>query len=206
MKGQSQIERDTPFELDGISAWRHEFDRWFLSIVTRVSAASLRRWLLIANGMNAAVLAGAALAPVMMASGHRGIASLLFWSYQALCSQNPGHSYFLQGYQIALDQRMTAIYGSFLLMGLAFACRRRSIRPLPWRAFFLSMIPIAIDGLTQLFGWRHSTWELRTLTGGLFGAATVWLAYPRLDIAFSYTLSDLTAGRSSPEPVRRAVE
>ena len=40
---------------------------------------------------------------------------------------------------------------------------------------------MAMDGFTQLFGWRESSAELRTLTGALFGAASVWLIYPRID-------------------------
>jgi uncharacterized membrane protein len=40
---------------------------------------------------------------------------------------------------------------------------------------------MGIDGLTQLPGWRESTWELRTITGLLFGAANVWLLFPRVD-------------------------
>ena len=40
---------------------------------------------------------------------------------------------------------------------------------------------MALDGFPQLFGWRESTVELRTLTGALFGLASLWLVYPRLD-------------------------
>jgi uncharacterized membrane protein len=40
---------------------------------------------------------------------------------------------------------------------------------------------MAIDGITQLFGLRESNWQLRTITGALFGLASVWLAYPYLE-------------------------
>jgi uncharacterized membrane protein len=42
-------------------------------------------------------------------------------------------------------------------------------------------MPMAVDGFTQLFGLRESTWQLRTLTGGLFGLACVWFGFPLLD-------------------------
>ena len=59
---------------------------------------------------------------------------------------------------------------------------------------------MAIDGFTQLFGWRESTPELRTLTGALFGLASVWLIYPRIDAMFE---RDLGPARppSRAEPV-----
>jgi uncharacterized membrane protein len=42
---------------------------------------------------------------------------------------------------------------------------------------------MAVDGFTQLFGWRQSDWFLRTATGALFGMASVWLAYPYIEDA-----------------------
>ena len=36
------------------------------------------------------------------------------------------------------------------------------------------------DGTTQMFGWRESTWELRVMTGTLFGLSTVWFVLPLL--------------------------
>jgi uncharacterized membrane protein len=43
---------------------------------------------------------------------------------------------------------------------------------------------MAIDGFTQLFGWRQSTWELRVITGSIFAVAVAWLMFPRLEIGF----------------------
>jgi uncharacterized membrane protein len=44
---------------------------------------------------------------------------------------------------------------------------------------------MAIDGFTQLFGWRQSTWELRVITGSLFAVAVAWLIFPRLELGFT---------------------
>jgi uncharacterized membrane protein len=82
------------------------------------------------------------------------------------------------GWKVALCERDVAIYGSMVLAGVVFALLRGRVRRLPLPVFVLFVIPIAVDGLTQLFGLRTSTWWLRTLTGALFGAGVVWLVYP----------------------------
>ena len=89
------------------------------------------------------------------------------------------------GYKVAFCERDVAIYGAILLAGLLFGAVRaryqrdgKRIPKLPLKAYALMSLPMVIDGATQLFGLRESTWWLRLLTGGLFGAATVWLAYP----------------------------
>jgi len=86
------------------------------------------------------------------------------------------------GYKMAYCQRDTAIYTSILVAGLAFALVRGRLRPLPWRAYFALIVPLALDGLAQLFGLHESSPPVRVVTGGLFGLATVWLAYPYLEI------------------------
>jgi uncharacterized membrane protein len=49
---------------------------------------------------------------------------------------------------------------------------------------------MAIDGGTQLIGLRESNWLLRTLTGGLFGMAAVWWAYPYVQAAMNDVLEE----------------
>lgn len=84
------------------------------------------------------------------------------------------------GYKVAICQRDIAIYGSMFIGGLIFALlrRRRRIPKLPIKVYLLCLAPIAIDGVSQLVGLRTSNWVLRTLTGALFGLATVRLVYP----------------------------
>lgn len=88
------------------------------------------------------------------------------------------------GYQVAYCERDVAIYGSIFLGGLLFALIRSRLHPLPLWAFVLFALPMAVDGFTQLFGLRESTWELRLWTGSLFGLGSVWLAYPYLEWGF----------------------
>jgi uncharacterized membrane protein len=89
------------------------------------------------------------------------------------------------GYKVAFCERDVAIYLAVLLAGLAYGWRRGpspgNIDGLSFRMYALLILPMALDGFSQLFGWRESDVLLRTLTGGLFGAASVWLIYPRVD-------------------------
>lgn len=87
------------------------------------------------------------------------------------------------GYKMAYCQRDTAMYTSLLLAGIAFGLVRRRLKPLPFRLYLILLAPWAIDGLAQLLGFYESTWQLRTITGSLFGLGTVWFAYPYLETA-----------------------
>ncbi len=103
------------------------------------------------------------------------------------------------GYKVALCERDVAIYGALFLSGLAFSLVRTRARPLPfWAYVLIGIIPIGLDGGSQFISYllqslipgismvpRESTWLLRTITGGLFGWATAWLAFPNLQAAFA---------------------
>ena len=151
------------------------------------TVATLLRWwpALAALGAGGLVL-GAYLVPVLMHLGYAGWGRALFEFYSALCAQTPEHSYFLWGHQAGIDQRLTALYGTAALSALLYQPRRSRggrTRALRWRFFLLLSLPIVLDGVTQMPGWRQSTWELRTITGALFGTASVWALFPRLDAA-----------------------
>ncbi|MCS6802075.1 MAG: DUF2085 domain-containing protein [Chloroflexota bacterium] len=135
-------------------------------------------WLFAVNSMLALYLGLATLAPLLVAAGWDLPAAALYLLFRPICHQLPDRSHFIAGHQMACCQRCAAIYGAFLIGGLLFVLLRDRIRPLPWKAYLVLIAPMALDGLTQLTGMRTSTWELRTLTGGLFGLATVWLVYP----------------------------
>lgn len=82
------------------------------------------------------------------------------------------------GWKVAICERDVAIYGSMFLAGLVFALARFKVPGLSWKLYLVFLIPIALDGGTQLIGLRSSTWWTRTITGVIFGVATVWLIYP----------------------------
>ncbi|MBF6590790.1 MAG: DUF2085 domain-containing protein [Ktedonobacterales bacterium] len=142
-----------------------------------------RRWLLILNVVLGSFIALAALVPILFALGWAGVASPIFLAYHYVCAQIPAHSYFLLGYQMALCARNLAIYSSLFVGSLAFRRVRDWLPPLDWRLWVVTMVPMALDGGTQLFGWRESNWELRTLTGAIFGLGVCWFLLPMVQDA-----------------------
>lgn len=144
-----------------------------------------RHWLLVFNALNGLVVVGAVLPPLLRVLGWTPLATLLYWSYRPICLQRPSHSFFLFGHQLALEQRMVAIFGGLLLGGLLFAPLRGHLRPLDWRLLVLLNLPMLVDGLSQTVGLRDSTWYWRTSTGLLGSLAVVWWAYPYVERAFA---------------------
>ncbi len=102
----------------------------------------------------------------------------------------------LVGYKVAFCERDVAIYVGILLFGLLFGALRRRFPTIPWYFWILlGIVPIALDGFTQLlsqppFSWfpyRESTPFLRMLTGFLFGFVTAWFGYPMLEVSMKDT-------------------
>jgi uncharacterized membrane protein len=111
------------------------------------------------------------------------------------------------GYKTALCQRDIAIYGAMLLFGVLFAITGRRWKPLPvWLWLLLGVVPIGVDGVSQLIGqwlslgvldflrpvmgWypiRESTPFLRSFTGFLFGLTTAWFGFPLIEEAMADT-------------------
>lgn len=89
------------------------------------------------------------------------------------------------GYKMAYCQRDTAMNTSLLLAGIAFGLVRHRLRPLSFVLYLIFLVPLGIDGLAQFFAFYESTWQLRTITGSLFGIATVWFAYPHLEVGMA---------------------
>jgi uncharacterized membrane protein len=141
-------------------------------------------WLTIVNTFLGALLGVALLAPLGYAFGLTGLSDGIFHAYRFICGQTPSHSFYIAGYQVCLCTRCMAIYGSMLIAGLTLAFYRSAqIRALNWKFWLLAMIPMALDGGTQLFGWRESNVFLRLLTGVIFGLGTAWFLFPQIEAA-----------------------
>ncbi len=183
----------------------------------RILEGVQRHWLTAAN-LAAAVFVGLPfLAPILLAAGYDGPANAIYAAYQVVCHQWAFRSFFLfgpevtygpdvlhdlvgapamygllgspdLGYKVAFCERDTAIYLAVLVAGLAYGRLRHRLPELSLTGYALMILPMALDGFTQLFGWRESTPELRVLTGALFGLASVWLIYPRMDALFERDL------------------
>jgi uncharacterized membrane protein len=159
--------------------------RDFVLLLNRMILGLSRHWLALLNAAVGLYAGLPYLSPWLMAHGHERIGGLIFSLYRFSCNQLPSHSYVVFGHQAAYCQRDTAIYTTIFLAGLAFTFVRDRLPPLPWKWYFVLIAPMALDGFTQLFGWRTSNWQLRTVTGALFGFASVWLAYPYLQIGMA---------------------
>jgi uncharacterized membrane protein len=91
------------------------------------------------------------------------------------------------GWKVAFCERDVAIYGSIFLTGLVYGVFRKrfSGRRMRVRTFVLFLVPMAVDGILQLFGFYESTWLVRSLTGAIFGIGAVLFAYPYVDEGFA---------------------
>jgi uncharacterized membrane protein len=143
-----------------------------------------RHWVWLLNVVGAIFVVLPLLAPVLMANGYARLANAIYRPFHLICHQLPNRSFHLMGYKMAYCERDFAIYSGLLLLGLLYGASRRTIRPAALSEVVALSLPIAIDGFTQLFGWRESTWELRVITGTLFAIAVAWAVYPRLDVGF----------------------
>jgi uncharacterized membrane protein len=185
-------------------------------MLNRSGRACLRHWLELANTTAAIVLALPFLAPLLLRVGEAQLANLIYDAYGFTCHEWPFRAFFLfgpqatysagelqaagltsiydfrgspeLGYKVAFCARNVAIYAGVLLGGLLYARSGQRHPALSFGRYLLLITPMAVDGFTQLPGWRESTWELRTFTGLLFGLASTWLIYPRLSALIDETL------------------
>ncbi len=91
------------------------------------------------------------------------------------------------GWKVAFCERDVAIYGSIFVTGLLYGLVRRRLGKwqMPFRYYLIFLVPMGIDGVTQLFGLRESNYVWRTVTGLIFGVGSVIFAYPYLEEGFS---------------------
>jgi uncharacterized membrane protein len=174
---------DVRYPAGEISPLRRGVDSAVMGFADWLVAGLASHWLLIFNVLAAAFAFPPFLAPYLESVGQTGVARLIYVVYSYTCHQLPERSFFIFGHQMAFCERDTAIYIAVLVAGLAYAVWRHRLPRLSFRAYLLLIAPMAVDGFTQLFGWRESTWALRLITGTLFGAASVWLIYPYFDQA-----------------------
>lgn len=126
------------------------------------------------------VVAAAIAVPVLSYFGLDAIAKPLFFSMHFICAQIPAHSFYIFGHQLGLCARNLSIYASMFIGCLLFTLSKKRLPGLPWWAWAILILPMAWDGVTQMFGWRESSWELRVLTGTLFGLANVMFVLPMI--------------------------
>jgi uncharacterized membrane protein len=126
------------------------------------------------------VVAAAFSVPILSYFGLDSIAKPLFYSMHYICAQIPAHSFYILGHQLGLCARNLSIYGSMFIGSLVFTLSKKRLPGIPWWLWAILILPMAWDGVTQMFGWRESSWELRIITGTLFGLADVLFVLPMI--------------------------
>jgi uncharacterized membrane protein len=116
--------------------------------------------------------------PFLSYLGLDWLSKQIFYALHTVCAQIPAHSFYVFGHQLGMCARNLSIYSSMFVGCLIFVLSGKHMKGIPWWFWLLLILPMAIDGTTQMFGWRESTWELRVITGVLFGLGNVWFALP----------------------------
>lgn len=164
-------------------------------VMRRAGEITLEYWALAITVVLGMVVLAALSVPLLTYLGLNGLAKPIFYSLHLICAQIPSHSFYILGHQLGMCARNMAIYSSMCVGGLVFVLSKKRLQGIPWWFWVLLVLPMAWDGLTQMFGLRESTWELRVLTGALFGFGNMWFALPFIQ----RTLEEIAA---TPSPLQ----
>jgi uncharacterized membrane protein len=157
-------------------------------LVHKVGAFALEYWALVITTFFGLIVLAALSAPILTYFGLDSIAKPIFYGLHLICGQIPSHSFYIEGHQVGLCVHCLAIYSSMFGYGLTFGLGKKRLPGLPWWILVLTSLPLAYDGFTQMFGLRQSTWEIRLITGALFGLGAMWFALPLIQ----KTLKEMT--------------
>ena len=136
--------------------------------------------------------------PFLSYLGLDNIAKPIFFALHYVCAQIPAHSFYVFGHQLGLCERNFSIYTSMFIGSLIFVLTKKRLRGIPWWLWILMILPMALDGTTQMFGWRESDWILRVVTGTLFGVGNIWFALPMMQKSLiETTLPHMSPARQS---------
>jgi uncharacterized membrane protein len=116
--------------------------------------------------------------PFLSYFGFDAFSKSIFFSLHYVCAQIPSHSFYILGHQLGLCARNFSIYTSMFLTSVVFVLSKKRLPGIPWWVWLLMILPMALDGTTQMFGLRESTWQLRLITGTLFGVGSIWFVLP----------------------------
>lgn len=106
------------------------------------------------------------------------------------------------GYKLTLCERDISIYITIFIGALLYSIPvvRRRLRPVPiWLYVFVGILPIGLDGLSQLLGYppfnlwppRETLPAFRVITGALFGFMNAWLGFPYLELSMRDTRTQI---------------
>ncbi len=160
------------------SPGRQTLDRVMNSTGQFVGNFLINHWATMITFVLGVLVFAALSVPFLSYFGLDGISKQIFFALHMVCAQIPSHSFYIFGHQLGMCARNFSIYTSMFIGSLIFVLSNKRIPGIPWWVWILMILPMALDGTTQMFGLRESTWELRVLTGTLFGLGNVWFALP----------------------------
>jgi uncharacterized membrane protein len=126
-------------------------------------------------------------APALKHIGYDNSAEANYLVFSSLCHQLSERSFSLFGFKLAVCARCFGIYIGLLSGALMYPLLNRGEKvPPPW-LILVSIAPLALDGITQILGFRESNNLLRLVTGFLFGVLAPFYLIP----AFKALASDI---------------
>ena len=175
------------------SPGRQTLDRVMNNIGQFVGNFLIKYWATMITCVLGILVFAALSVPFLSYFGLDAISKQIFFALHMVCAQIPSHSFYIFGHQLGMCARNFSIYASMFVGSLIFVLSKKRIPGIPWWLWILMILPMAIDGTTQMFGLRESTWELRVLTGTLFGLGNVWFALPLIQKTILESLPGLPA-------------
>ncbi len=90
-----------------------------------------------------------------------------------ICHRIPERSFFIKGHQFPVCARCTGFYSGLIVYLIINCFFKHNYDFNMLLVSMILMVPVAIDGLTQYFGPRESTNNLRFITGFIGGIGLI---------------------------------
>ncbi|HEY7418797.1 MAG TPA: DUF2085 domain-containing protein, partial [Ktedonobacteraceae bacterium] len=152
----SHIQHSTPY-----NAEQTAFSKGINRFMQKAGDVVLEHWANVVAGILGLVVLLALSVPFLSYLGLDVLSKPIFFTLHYICAQIPSHSFYIFGHQVGLCERNLSIYSSMFIGSLIFALSKKRMPGIPWWVWVLMILPIAWDGISQMFGLRESTWVLR---------------------------------------------
>lgn len=90
-----------------------------------------------------------------------------------ICHRIPERSFFIRGHQFPVCARCTGFYTGLIVYLIAHNFYKHTYDINMLIISMILMVPVAIDGITQYYGPRESTNNLRFITGFIGGIGLI---------------------------------
>ncbi len=174
------------------------------SVMLKVGELAMEYWALAITIVLGIIVLAALSVPLLTYLGLDSVSKPIFYTLHLICAQIPSHSFYILGHQLGMCARNMGIYGSMFIGGLIFVLSKKRLPGIPWWFWVLLILPMAYDGLTQMFGLRESTWELRVITGALFGFGNMWFVLPFIQKTLKESVPAYSKMQGTTQPVQPA--